>query len=148
MLQKDEVLLLHMLWWRQEILLLSWFLQDYSSNKDLILGTLTFYVTTFRFIVVFVSLPSFTLPVEIFLCLFSSCFIYHSLYFFCWLFEWMWWNPGQTDKLYWPHSCLLQSIKEGNDMMQKKHCLLNPSTPITYKILLFKEKFMLLPWYV
>ena len=82
MLQKDKVILIHMLWWRQEILLLSWFFQDSFSGKDLLLGISTLYVTRLRLIVVFVSLPSFTLPVELVLCLFPSCPIYHSLYFF------------------------------------------------------------------
>ena len=140
MLQKDKVLLLHMLWWRQEILLLSWVFQDKFRDKYLLLGTSMLYVTMFQLIVVFVSLPSFTLPVELVLCLFSSCSIDHNLYCFCWLFECMWWQLGQTDKLYCPYSCLWQAIKEGHD-----HFLLNPSNPITYKILLIKEKFMLLP---
>ena len=37
--------------------------------------------------------------------------------------------------MYWKSSCLLQAIKEGHDLMQRKklHCLLNPSTPIRYK---------------
>ena len=71
MLRKDKVLLLHMLWWRQEILLFSWDFQGKFRAKDLLLGTSMLYVTTFRLIVVFVSLPPFTLPVE----LFCACFL-------------------------------------------------------------------------
>ena len=36
-------------------------LQDYFSDKELLLGTSTLYVTMFWLIVVFVSLPYFTL---------------------------------------------------------------------------------------
>ena len=43
------------------------------------LGTSSFYVTIFDLVVVFVSLPSFTLPVELILWLFSSCYTDHSL---------------------------------------------------------------------
>ena len=135
MLQKDKVLLLHMLWRRQEILLLSGFFQDWFIEKDFLLGTLTFYVSRLRLIVVFVSLQYFTLPVELVLCLFPSCTIDHSLCCFCWLFECMLWQPLQTANLHWQYSCLWQAIKEGHDLIQRKrlHCLLNPSTPIRYK---------------
>ena len=126
---------LHMLRWRQEILLLSGVFQDSFSEKDLLLGTSTFYVTRLRLIVVFVSLPSFILPVELVLCLFPSCPIDHSLYCFFLLFKCMWWQPRQIAKLYWQSSCLWQAIKEEHDLMQRKklHCLLNLSTPIRYQ---------------
>ena len=84
-----------MLRWRQEILLLSGVFQYYCSDKDLLLGTSTYYVTRLQFIVVFVSLPSFNLPVELVLCLFSSCSIDHSLYIFCWLFKCIGLNHAQ-----------------------------------------------------
>ena len=32
----------------------------------------------------------------------SALIDYLILYCFCWLYEYMWWHPGQTDKLYWP----------------------------------------------
>ena len=133
MLQRDKFLLLHMLWWIQEISLLSGVFQDSFSDKDLILGISTFYVTRLRVIVIFVSLPSFTLPVELVLCLvFPSCRIDHSLYCFCWIFECMWWQSRHIAKLYWQSSYLCQAIKEGHDLMQRKksHYLLNLSTPI------------------
>ena len=57
--------------------------QDYSRANDLLLETSIIYVTIFQLIVVFVSLTSFTLSVEIVLCLFSSCFIDTYLYCFC-----------------------------------------------------------------
>ena len=102
----------------------------------MLLGTSTLYVTRLWFIFVFVLLPSFTLPVELVLCLFPSCIIDHSLYCFCWLFECMLWQPRQTANIYWQSSCLWKAIKEGHDMMQRKkklHCLLNLSIPIRYQ---------------
>ena len=61
---------------------LSWFFQYKFRDKDLLLGTSMLYIKRFQLIIVFVSLPSFTLPVELVLCLFSYCFIDHSLYCF------------------------------------------------------------------
>ena len=111
------------------------FSKDYFSDKDLLLGTSTFYVTRLSLIVLFFSLPFFNLLVELVLCFFPSCSIDDSLYCFCWLFECLWWQPRQTSKLYWKFSCLWQAIKEWHDLMQRKklHCLLNLPTPIRYK---------------
>ena len=148
MLQKDKVLLLHMLWWRQEVLLLSGVFQHLFSDKDLRLVTSTLYVTKLRLIVMFVSLPSFTSPVELVLCLFPSCPIDHYLYCFCWLFDCMWRQNCQTANLYWKSSCLWQEIKEVHDLMQRKKNPLLTKSVHFYKIsknLLLKQKFMLLP---
>ena len=57
------------------IFLLSWVFRDKFRHKYLPLRTSTFYVTIFQLIVVFVSLPYFTLPVEIF----CACFIHVTL---------------------------------------------------------------------
>ena len=119
MLQKDKVLLLHMLWQEHKILLLSWFFQDKFRDKELFLRTSMIYVTIFQLIVVFVSLPSFNLPVELVLCLLSYCSIDRHLVFFCLLFEYMWWQSSHTANLYWPYSLIYQAINYGHDTMQK-----------------------------
>ena len=100
----------------------------------MLLGTSTFYFTRLRLIDVFVSLPSFTLPVELVLCLFPFCPIDHSLYCICWLLEFMLWYPCQIAKIYWQSSCLWQEIKEGHDLMQKKKSPLLTKSVHFYKI--------------
>ena len=36
----------------------------------------------------------------------SALIDYLILYCFCWLFEWMWWQPGQKPKLYCSYPCI------------------------------------------
>ena len=143
MLQKDKVLLLHILWWRQEILLFSWDLQGKFRAKDLLLDTSMLHVTMFQ-LIFFVYLPSFNLPVKLFLCLFYSCSIDHSLYCYC--------LNVYYDSLIRHISCTghihshESELKKGMIRCKENpHCSLNPSTPITHKNLLLKEKLMLFP---
>ena len=75
------------------------------------------YFTCCHHFVIFFFLFHWSLPVIYYM---SALIKFFILYYFCWLFECVWWQTVHTDKIYWPYSCLEQAIKDGNDLMQKK----------------------------
>ena len=102
----------------------------------------------FQFIVVFVSLPYFTLPVELGLCLFSFCSIFRHLVLFfvdC---------LNLCDEIQVRHivctghlHALNRLINMGMIWYKKNYCLLNKLTSLTDKIIVLKEIFVLLTYY-
>ena len=146
MLQKDKVLLLHMLWQRQEFYYFHGFSRISLATRTCFLGHQHYMSLRYSWLLC--------------LCLFRPFLFMLNLFCVCFLPV-----PMITPYIVFVdclNACddipVIQLICTGHihaydrrlkrDMInaKKPHCLIYPSTPIRYKIFLLTYKFMLLPY--